>query len=253
VWICYASAPFKKYHVLGHIWRSDWPLFRQLIAIGLPISVTFLLEHGVFASAALLMGIIGTVALAAHQVALHTAAIVFMVPLGIGMAATVRVGHAVGRRDASAARRAGFAAMALGAVFQAAMAICVVLGRHQIPLLFFGSGADATTLALTSTLLLVGTSFFIFDGFQVIAAGALRGFNDTRVPLLFAAVSFWVVGFTCAYLLAFRAGLGAVGVWTGLVLGLACYAALLVVRFARLAHPEYLPSPSRTALAAAHP
>ena len=100
VWICYASAPFKKYHVLGHIWRSDWPLFRQLIAIGLPISATFLLEHGVFASAALLMGIIGTVALAAHQVALHTAAIVFMVPLGIGMAATVRVGHAVGRGDA---------------------------------------------------------------------------------------------------------------------------------------------------------
>ena len=251
VWICYASAPFKKYHVLGHIWRSDWPLFRQLIAIGLPISATFLLEHGVFASAALLMGIIGTVALAAHQVALHTAAIVFMVPLGIGMAATIWVGHAVGRRDAGAARRAGFAAMALGVVFQAAMAICVVLGREQIPLLFFGSGADAATLALTSTLLLIGTSFFIFDGLQVIANGALRGFNDTRVPLLFAALSFWVVGFTCAYWLAFRAGLGAAGVWVGLVLGLGCYAALLVARFARLAHREYLPSTARTAAATA--
>ncbi|MBV8746770.1 MAG: MATE family efflux transporter [Xanthobacteraceae bacterium] len=253
IWVCYASAPFKKFQILGHIWRSDWPLFRQLAAIGLPISLTFLLEHGVFAAAALLMGIIGTVALAAHQVALHTAAIVFMVPLGIGMAATVRVGHAVGRRDAGAARRAGFAALALGVVFQAAMAVCVVFWREQIPLLFFGSGADAATLALTSTLLLIGTSFFIADGLQVIANGALRGFNDTRVPLLFAAVSFWVVGFTCAYLLAFRAGLGAVGVWVGLVLGLACYAVLLVTRFARLAHSEYLPSPSQTALAAAHP
>jgi MATE family multidrug resistance protein len=252
VWICYASAPFKKYHVLGHIWRSDWPLFRQLVAIGLPISVTFLLEHGVFASAALLMGIIGTVALAAHQVALHTAAVVFMVPLGIGMAATVRVGHAVGRRDAGAARRAGFAAMALGVVFQAFMAIWVVLGREQIPLLFFGSDADPATLSLTSTLLLIGASFFIADGLQVIAAGALRGFNDTRVPFLFAAASFWLVGFPCAYLLAFRAGLGAVGVWVGLVLGLVCYAALLVTRFARLAHPEYLPSTIPTVAATAY-
>jgi MATE family multidrug resistance protein len=252
VWVCYACAPFRKYHVLGHIWRSDWPLFRQLIAIGLPISVTFLLEHGVFAGAALLMGIIGTIALAAHQVALHTAAIVFMVPLGISMAATIRVGHAVGRRDASAARRAGFAAMALGVVFQAAMAVCVVLGRGEIPLLFFGHGVDPATLALTSTLLLVGASFFIFDGFQVIAAGALRGFNDTRVPLLFAAVSFWAVGFTCAYVLAFRAGLGAVGVWLGLVLGLACYAVLLVMRFSRLAHRQYLPALSRTAAAATY-
>src|SRR5262249_42044393 len=115
-----------------------------------------------------------------------------------------------------------------------------------------GSGADAATLALTSTLLVIGTSFFIFDGFQVIAAGALRGFNDTRGPLLFAALSFWVIGFTCAYLLAFRAGLRAVRVWVGLVLRLVCYAALLVMRFARLAHPEYLPSQSRTSFAPAH-
>jgi MATE family multidrug resistance protein len=118
--------------------------------------------------------------------------------------------------------------------------------------LFFGSAGDPATVALTSTLLVVGASFFIFDGLQVIAAGALRGFNDTRVPFLFAAASFWLVGFPGAYLLAFRAGLGAVGVWVGLVLGLVCYAALLVTRFTRLAHPEYLPSPSRTALAAAH-
>jgi MATE family multidrug resistance protein len=253
IWISYAAAPFKKYQILGHFWRSDWPLLRQMTAIGLPISATFLLEHCVFASAALLMGLIGTVALAAHQVAIHTAVTVFMVPLGIGMAATVRVGHAVGRHDASAARRAGFAAMTLGVAFQAAMAICVIVWRVQIPFLFFSSAGDPATVALTSTLLVVGASFFIFDGLQVIAAGALRGFNDTRVPFLFAAASFWLVGFPCAYLLAFRAGLGAVGVWVGLVLGLVCYAALLVMRFTRLTKRQYLPSPSRTALAAAHP
>ena len=153
VWICCTQPPFKKYQILGHFWRPDWPLLGKLAAIGLPISATFLLEHGLFAAAALLMGLISTIALAAHQVALQTAAIVFMVPLGIGMAATVRVGHAVGRRDEAAARRAGFAAMGLGVAFQAAMALCVIVGRHDIPLLFLGStSVDPHMLELTSTL-----------------------------------------------------------------------------------------------------
>jgi multidrug resistance protein, MATE family len=233
--VCYTCHPFKKFRVLSGIWRADWPLLGKLIAIGIPISATFLLEHGLFAASALLMGLIGTVALAAHQVALQTAAIVFMVPLGIGMAATVRVGHAVGRRDEAGARRAGFAAMGLGVAFQAAMAICVVLGSHIIPSLFLGSSIDPRTAALTSTLLVVGASFFIADGLQTIGAGALRGFNDTRVPFLFAAGSFWLVGFTSAWALGFWADLGAVGIWVGLVLGLACYAALLVWRFALMA------------------
>jgi MATE family multidrug resistance protein len=185
--------------------------------------------------------LIGTVALAAHQVALQTAAIVFMVPLGIGMAATVRVGHAVGRRDEAGARRAGFAAMGLGVAFQAAMAICVVLGRHVIPSLFLGeTGVDQGTAALASTLLVIGASFFIADGLQTIGAGALRGFNDTRVPFLFAAASFWLVGFTSAIAFGFWADLGAVGIWIGLVLGLACYAGLLLWRFALLARRGYL-------------
>jgi multidrug resistance protein, MATE family len=244
LWICCMRPPFKKYRILGNFWRPDWPLLGKLAAIGLPISATFLLEHGLFAGAALLMGVIGTVALAAHQVALQTAAIVFMVPLGIGMAATVRVGHAVGRRDEAAARRAGFAAMGLGVAFQAAMALCVIVGRHDIPLLFLGStSVDPHMLTLTSTLLLVGASFFIADGLQTIGAGALRGFNDTRVPLLFAAISFWLVGFASAYALAFWADLGAVGVWYGLVLGLAAYAALLLWRFTLLVRRGYLPEP----------
>jgi MATE family multidrug resistance protein len=244
LWICCMRPPFKKYRILGNFWRPDWPLLGKLAAIGLPISATFLLEHGLFAAAALLMGLIGTVALAAHQVALQTAAIVFMVPLGIGMAATVRVGHAVGRRDEGAARRAGFAAMGLGVAFQAAMALCVIVGRHDIPLLFLGStSVDPHMLTLTSTLLLVGASFFIADGLQTIGAGALRGFNDTRVPLLFAAISFWLVGFASAYVLAFWADLGPVGVWYGLVLGLAAYAALLLWRFTLLVRHGYLPEP----------
>src|SRR5258708_3226452 len=108
--------PVRKYHIVGQIWRIDWTLLRQLIVIGAPISIAFLLEYGLFAAAALLMGLIGTTALAAHQIALQVTAILFMVPFGIGMAATVRVGHAVGRNDAAAVRRAGFVATLLGIV-----------------------------------------------------------------------------------------------------------------------------------------
>ena len=109
--------PFRKYHVLGRIWRIDWMLMRRLIVIGAPISISFLLEYGLFAAAALLMGLISTTALAAHQIALQVTAILFMVPFGIGIAATVRVGHAVGRNDAAAVKRAGFVATLLGMAF----------------------------------------------------------------------------------------------------------------------------------------
>src|ERR1700682_455147 len=114
LWFAYRRRPFRKYHVLGHIWRIDWTLMRRLVVIGAPISVAFLMEYGLFAAAALLMGLIGTTALAAHQIALQVTAILFMVPFGIGMAATVRVGHAVGRGDPAAVKRAGLSATVLG-------------------------------------------------------------------------------------------------------------------------------------------
>lgn len=243
IWVCYARRPFKKYRVMGRFWRSDWPLFWRLVVIGAPISGAFLLEYGVFAAAALLMGWIGTTALAAHQIALQTAAIMFMVPFGISMAATVRVGHAVGRGDAPATRLAGFTALALGAAFMAAMVLLVVATRHWIPALYLGAEAQnaAGTVALASTLLALGASFFIFDGVQTIGAGALRGLHDTRVPLVFAAIGFWLVGFTSAYSLGFPFGLGAEGIWIGLTLGLIVYALLLVWRFHRLTARGYLP------------
>ena len=125
IWVCYARRPFRKYRVLGRWWRGDWQLMKQLIVVGAPMSGSFLLEYGVFAAAAQLMGWIGTAALTAHQVALQIAAVMFMVPFGIGMAATVRVGHAAGRGDAAATRRAGFSAIALGAAFMAAMTLLV--------------------------------------------------------------------------------------------------------------------------------
>jgi MATE family multidrug resistance protein len=228
--------PFRKYHVLARLWRIDWPLMRQLVTLGAPISLSMLMEYGLFSSAALLMGLIGTAALAAHQVALQVTAILFMVPLGIGMAATVRVGHAVGRGDAAGVKRAGDVALWLGIVLAVIFTIIVVFARFGIAEAFFGHGATGSgTIALTATLLVVGSTYFITDGIQTIVAGALRGLNDTRVPLLLAVVSYWLIGFTMACILGFRTELGAVGVWIGLSCGTLVYAILLILRFRKLA------------------
>jgi MATE family multidrug resistance protein len=237
LWFAASRRPFRKYHVLGRIWRIDWSLMRQLIVIGAPISLSFVLEYGLFGAAALLMGLIGTTALAAHQIALQITAILFMVPFGIGMAATVRVGHAVGRNDAAAVRRAGLVATLLGIACASAMTLAVILCRFAIARFFFGEAAESggAVIELTATLLMVGATFFVADGIQTVAAGALRGLNDTRVPLLFAAISYWLVGFPAAYGLAFRIDLGAIGVWIGLSCGTAVYATLLILRFQLLA------------------
>jgi multidrug resistance protein, MATE family len=237
LWFVMWRRPFRKYHILARLWRIDWPLLRKLIVIGAPISLSMLMEYGLFSSAALLMGLIGTAALAAHQVALQVTAILFMVPLGIGMAATVRVGHAVGRNDADAVRRAGYLALWLGIALATVFTVIVIVWRVQIAELFFGHGAtSAGTIGLTATLLVVGTTYFITDAMQTIVAGALRGLNDTRVPLLLAVVSYWFIGFTMACVLGFKTGLGAVGVWIGLSCGTAVYAAALIIRFRRLAN-----------------
>jgi MATE family multidrug resistance protein len=234
VWFAARRRPFRKYHVFGHIWRIDWELMRQLIVIGAPISIAFLLEYGLFGAAGLLMGLISMTALAAHQIALQVAAILFMVPFGIGMAATVRVGHAIGRNDASAVRRAGFVAMLLGIALTAMLTLAVIINRFGIARIFLGETTDPTA-ALSATLLLIGATFFVADGIQTIAAGSLRGMNDTRLPLLFAIVSYWMIGFPCACWLGFWTPLGAIGVWIGLSVGTAAYAALLLLRFHLLA------------------
>jgi MATE family multidrug resistance protein len=226
--------PFADYRPLAYLWRIDWPLMRQLLLIGAPISFAMLMEYGLFSSAALLMGLIGTAALAAHQVALQVTAVLFMIPLGIGMAATVRVGHAFGRHEPAGVKRAGLVAALLGSVLVAALTFAIVIGRHGLARLFFGSGETSeAAVTLTANLLLVGATFFIADGLQTIMGGALRGLNDTRMTLLFAVIGYWCLGFPAAWVLAFDARLGAVGVWIGLSLGTFVYAALLIWRFQR--------------------
>ena len=237
LWIATRREPFRGYHILARLWRIDWDLMRQLAVIGAPISIALMLEWGLFSSASLLMGMISTTALAAHQIALQVTSILFMIPLGIGMAATVRVGHAVGRNDAAGVKRAGQVAMGLGIAIAAVLTTVVITLRFAIADLFLGEGpahAEATVM-LAGALLVIGGTFFITDGLQTIAAGALRGMNDTRVPLLFAMLSYWLIGFACACWLAFWTPSGAIGVWIGLSIGTAVYAALLLLRFRSLA------------------
>jgi len=208
------------------------------------------LEYGLFSAAALLMGLISTAALAAHQVALQVTAILFMVPFGISLAATVRVGHAVGRNDAKAVKRAGLVATLLGIVLASVLTLAVVVARFAIARAFFGetSGDAGAAVELAATLLMVGATFFVTDAVQTIVVGSLRGMNDTRIPLLFAAIGYWMIGFPCAYALAFSARFGAVGVWIGLSCGTAVYAVLLILRFrllvGRLEHGESPRSPA---------
>ena len=243
LWFATRRKPFNDYHVLARLWRIDWSLMRQLFVIGLPISLAFLLEYGMFSAAALLMGLIGTSALAAHQIALQVTAILFMIPFGISMAATVRVGQAVGRNDVAGVRRAGLVAMLLGIAIAIILTFAVVATRFDIAEFFLSTAVDDTTatIALAAALLLVGTSFFVTDAIQSIAVGSLRGLKDTHIPLLFAGVGYWLIGFPLSWLFGFHSGLGAPGVWVGLSIGTAVYATLLVVRFRRLTRTGALP------------
>jgi MATE family multidrug resistance protein len=224
---------FRRYALLGRLWRPDWLRFREIFRIGLPIGSMWVLEGGVFAAALFLMGLISTTAIAAHQIALQCAAIAFMVPLGISQAATVRVGLAAGARERERICRAGWAAIALGTGFMALTCLLFLLAGPFLVNLFLDptdpEGAPVAQLA--AMLLIIAGLFQLFDGAQSVAAGALRGLKDTRVPLGIALVGYWLVAFPLAVVLGFLLDGGAVGIWIGLATGLAFAALLLNLRF----------------------
>ncbi|CAN7746704.1 MATE family efflux transporter [Mesorhizobium sp. LjNodule214] len=235
LWFTTMCRPFRYYHGLAHLWRFDWPMMRQLIVIGMPVSISFLMDAGFFSAAALLMGMISTAALAAHQIAFQVFVILYMIPSGISMAAAVRVGHAVGRSDGPGIKRAGLVAMLLGIVVAAILTVVVIASRFEITALFLGKSADDAnaTIGLAGNLLLVGALFFITEATHSIALGSLRGLKDTRVPLLFATIGYWLIGFPLSYLLSFK--MGPIGIWIGMAIGTTTSTALLVLRFKLLA------------------
>jgi multidrug resistance protein, MATE family len=243
---------FRRHRLLGRFWRPDWPRLREIFRIGLPIGTTLVLEVGLFAAAGYLMGLIGTAELAAHMIALQCASVTFMVPLGLAQAATVRVGLAAGRGDPEGVRRAGLGALAIGSVFMTAMAVVMWSAPHTIVGLFLDAAdpANAPVIEIAATFLLVAALFQIFDGGQVIGAGALRGLKDTRWPMVFALLSYWGIGMPTAVGLAFALGIGGIGIWLGFVAGLAVAALLMAGRFAALTRaPGALARPQAAAAA----
>lgn len=225
---------FRRFHILIRFWKPDWPRFMGIVRMGVPIGLTVLAEVGLFTAAALLMGRIGTAEVAAHAVALQCASMAFMVPLGLGTAATVRVGVAHGRGDRAGIGRAGWTAFALGTGFMALTCLAFVTLAPLIVTLFLDPARpeNARALALAASFLGIAGIFQIVDGAQVVAAHALRGLSDTKIPMLIAIVGYWLVGLPVSWFLGFQLGWGGTGIWTGLAAGLAFAAVALSTRFA---------------------
>lgn len=225
---------FRRYRLFGRFWVADWPRFATVWRIGLPIAITLGLEVTVFNAAVFLMGLIDRASLAAHAIAIQIAALSFMVPLGIGQAATVRVGVAFGRRDAAAIGRAGWLAIGIGTAF--ALVAGAVLIAVPLPLIAIfidvADPANRQVVTLAVSFLAVAALFQIVDCAQAVGAGVLRGLQDTRVPMMIAAVGYWVIGIGVGVLLAFQLRMGGVGIWWGLASGLGVVAVLITARWA---------------------
>ena len=224
---------FRRFHILGRWWRADWAMLKELLRIGTPMGLAMGFEVTGFNVAAFLMGLISSDALAAHAIALQVASVTFMVPLGLAQAATVRVGLAAGAADREGVRRAGWTALALGVGFMAATALVLTLAPLPIIHLFLDPTRpeNAGAIALAAGFLAIAGMFQVVDGAQVVGAGALRGLKDTTVPMMFAGFGYWLVAIPLGAALAFRLGFGGQGIWTGLAIGLALVASLMVGRW----------------------
>jgi MATE family multidrug resistance protein len=227
----------RNYRDLGlrqRMARPDLRKIRELLGIGVPMAVTLLMEAGLFVAVALLIGRLGETVTAAHHVALNVASVAFMIPLGLSMAITVRVGNAAGRNDPLAVRYAGMSGITLVLVTQFISSGTMLLLPGAIARLYTG---DAAVIAMASQLLILAGFFQFSDGIQVASNGALRGLKDTRVPMAITLFAYWGVGMPIGWWLAFPHELGARGMWMGLIAGLSMAAILLFARFWRSSAP----------------
>ncbi len=227
----------RRFRLLQRFWRPDWPAMGQVFRLGWPIGLTLFAESGLFHATALMMGWIGTVELAAHGITMEVAALTFMVHLGLSNAATVRAGRADGAGDARSLRDGARVAIALSFGFGCAAVVFFLTFAKPIIALFLDEAkpGSAAIIAYGAYLLAFAALFQLADAMQVMALGLLRGIRDTRVPMIAAAISYWVIGIPFGYLLAFKAGFGGAGLWLGLVAGLLAAAISLMWRFWHLA------------------
>jgi MATE family multidrug resistance protein len=224
-----------RYRVFGRLWSPDWARLKQIARIGTPIALTITAEAGIFGAAAFLMGRFGAAELAGHTVALQLASLAFQVPFGVGQAAAIRVGYHFGARDPLGAGRAGWVALAIGAGFMSLTAGAMILAPEWLLRIYVDpdAAANAALVGFALQYLVLAAIFQLADGVQAVAAGALRGLQDTRVPMWIAIFSYWLPGIGLSLGLGFFTPLEGTGVWIGLATGLFFAAAGLIWRWHR--------------------
>ena len=222
------SRNFEQYGVKTFITAPDIGIIKKILGVGIPTSIQYFFEVSAFSIAAVMVGWINTVSLAAHQIALNLASITYMVVLGLSSAGAIRVGRYYGEKNQTGIRRAGFTVLFIAVLFMLISGLIFVLFRNYLPHFYV---RDPLTIEIAAGLLIIAAFFQIFDGLQAVGLGILRGLTDAKIPTIITFIAYWVVGLPVAYLLGFTAGFGVDGIWIGLLSGLATSAFLLTLRF----------------------
>lgn len=226
----------RRYRIFARLLHIDVKMMKELFTVGIPIAMAYLFETGLFFAVTLLMGVISTDALAAHNVVLNVCAMTFMIPYALSQAATVRVGYAVGAGQPEAARRAGYVAVWLGIGWMVLAAATMLIAPNLLTSVYLdlSDPANASATQLAASLFVIAAIFQIVDGTQVTTQGALRGLKDTTVPMVLCGLGYWVFGLGSGVIMGFALGYGALGLWWGMAIGLAVSASLLFLRWRRL-------------------
>ena len=229
----YFNHRFARYWENFKIGFFSKKLVKEILKLGFPMSFQFIFEVSTFSLAAIMIGWLGTGPLAAHQIAINMASISYMIALGISSAATIRVGNQLGQKDYKTLRNAALTCYVMAIVFMSMTAVFFILARNSLPLLYIN---DPEVIAQAAILLIIAGLFQLSDGIQVIGLGALRGMSDVKIPTLITLISYWIIGLPLGYVFGFTMGLGALGVWYGLLAGLSIAAVLLFIRFNNLSN-----------------
>ncbi len=222
------SSRMKRFDPTLNYRKINFPMIRRLLTIGIPAGFQYFFEVGAFAASAIMVGWMGTIPLAAHQIALNLASISFMVAMGISSAGTIMVSNAVGRKDVAGTRVAGFCATFLCIVFMASAGLIFIIFRFFLPSLYISNSA---IIEISANLLIIVAFFQISDGTQAVGLGILRGITDMKIPTLITFAAYWLIGLPCGYLLAFKLNMGIYGIWYGLLISLTASASLMMLRF----------------------
>lgn len=225
------SRRYKNYDTSLLMKKLDLTIIKKVISIGLPSGIQYFFEVGAFVFAAIMVGWLGHIQLASHQIAINLASVTYMMVLGISSAGTIRVGNAVGRKDVKATRRSGMVALGLGGTIMFIAGIVFIIFRYQLPLIYT---SEKEVIELTAQLLFIAAAFQVFDGLQATGLGILRGLTDVKVPMIYLLISYWILGLPIGVLLAFYFDMGTIGIWIGLLLGLGILSVLLLIRFNRM-------------------